>query len=54
MNTTTVDVVAPSGLMFVNQLMVKPVMLMWVPFLMTTLMWMKNLIIGIRTRKWVN
>jgi hypothetical protein len=46
--------VAPSGLMFVIQLMAKSVMLMWVLFLMTTLMWMKILIIGIRTRKWVN
>ncbi len=45
-NTATVDVVAPSGLTSVIQLMVKPVMLMWVPFLMTTLMWMKILING--------
>jgi hypothetical protein len=28
MNTATVDVVAPSGLIFVIQLMVKPAMLM--------------------------
>jgi hypothetical protein len=45
-NTATLDVVAPSGLTSVIQLMVKPVMLMWVPFLMTTLMWMKILING--------
>jgi hypothetical protein len=54
MNTTTVDEVVPSEFMFVIQLMVKPSMLMWVPFLMTTLMWMKILIIGIRTRQWGN
>jgi hypothetical protein len=51
MNTSTVDVVVPSGLMLVIQLMVKPAMLMWVQFLMTTLMWMKIRIIGIRIRK---
>jgi hypothetical protein len=47
MNSAPENVVVPSRLMFVIQLMVKPVMLMWVQFLMTTLMWMKILIIGI-------
>jgi hypothetical protein len=50
-NTTTVDVVAPSVLMFIIQWMVKPAMFMWVPFLMSTLMWMIILIIGIRKKK---
>jgi hypothetical protein len=54
MNNTNVDVVVPSGLMFVIQLIVIPVMFMWVPFLMTTLTWMKFQIIGIRIRKWGN
>ncbi len=50
MSTATVDVVVTPGSTFPFQMMVPPVILLKVPFLKTTLMWMKTRIIGPRTR----